>query len=259
MNVLSMPGSVLLLGQVDAGAADSAVAIQSVWDFIVKGGPMMIPIVACSLIAAAVTAERLLSLRRQSVIPPDFLPGLKKQLGDGNGGGNRQKALAYCTNHKAPVAAVFAAGIKRLDESVEVLERHIQEAGERLVMSLRKYLRILSVIASISPLMGLLGTIFGMIKAFQTVATSAEALGKTEKLATGIYEAMITTAGGLLVCIPVVICYNYISARIERLVVDIDQMTVDFVEQYAGNGNGAAATGNLNPDADSEMSVGEAA
>ena len=260
MTLPSIPIGLLTLGQADAGgAAAAAVEIQSVWDFVVKGGPMMIPIAACSLVAAAVVTERLLSLRRSNVIPSGFLSGLQEQLGSGNGNGNRQQALEYCERSKSPVAAVFAAGIKRLDEPVEVVERHIQEAGERLVVSLRKFLRILSTIASISPLMGLLGTIFGMIKAFQTVAVSGQALGKTELLAKGIYEAMITTAGGLLVCIPVLVCYNYISARIDRLVLDIDQMTCDFVEEYARGGNAVEANGERDASADADVSVGEAA
>ena len=95
---------------------------------------------------------------------------------------------------------------------------------------------MLSVIASITPLMGLLGTIFGMIRAFQTVAASGEALGKTEMLAGGIYEAMITTAAGLLVAIPVLICYHWISAKIDTLVMDMDQMTQEFIEEFVERG-----------------------
>lgn len=239
MNVMSIPWDQLIMGQADAASAivesASQVRIESIWDFVKKGGPMMIPIVACSLVALAVVAERLISLRRGQIIPPDFLAGLKKAFGQS--GSDRQKALAYCQTDKSPVAEIFAAGIKRLDDPVERLEKHIQDAGERVVIRLRKFLRILSVIASISPLMGLLGTIFGMITAFQTVAASGEALGKTELLAKGIYEAMITTAAGLLVCIPVIICYNFISARIDRLVLEMDQMTVQFVEDFgAPNG-----------------------
>jgi len=101
------------------------------------------------------------------------------------------------------------------------------------VLKLRKYLRVLAVIASIAPLMGLLGTIFGMIQAFQTVAASGSALGRTEMLAMGIYQAMITTAAGLLVAIPVLIAYHWIVAKIERLVMEIDQMTVEFIEAHA--------------------------
>jgi biopolymer transport protein ExbB len=215
-------------------AANAAVAVQSIWDFIEKGGVMMIPIGICSFIALAVFLERTLSLRRSKVIPARFLPGLKKILRDK--GGDREAAVKYCLKNASPVANVFAAGMKKLGAPIEILEKHIQEAGQREVLKLRKYLRALSVIASITPLMGLLGTIFGMIQAFQTVATSADALGKTEMLASGIYQAMITTAAGLVVAIPVLIMYHWVSSKIDRLVMDIDAMTVEFIEEFAEGG-----------------------
>ncbi len=225
----------ILLGQAAdaAGGGDStaSVEVRSVWDFVVKGGPMMIPIGLCSLVALTVIIERLLSLRRRSIIPPGFLPGLTRLLG--NGADDKDEALEYCRTNGSPVANVFAAGIKKLGEPVEVVEKHIQEAGQREVLSLRRYLRVLSVIASTAPLMGILGTTFGMIRAFQTVATSSEALGKAELLAKGIYEAMITTAAGLLVTIPVLFAYHWLLSKIDGLVSEMDQMTVEFVEQYA--------------------------
>lgn len=232
MNAMIMGISRLTLAQADAAPAAEAVEIQSIWDFVTKGGPMMIPIGIASLVALAVIVERFVSLRRRKVIPPGFLPSLRSALNDGSGNANR--ALEFCKTNGSPVANVFAAGIKRLHEPVALLEKHIGDAGEREVFKLRKNVRVLSVIASVAPLLGLLGTIFGMITAFQTVAMSAEALGKTELLAKGIYEAMITTAAGLSVAIPALIGHHWISAKIERLVTEIDQMTVDFVEEFAG-------------------------
>lgn len=212
-------------------ASPDAVQVQSVWDFVIKGGPMMIPIGLCSLVALAVIIERVVSLRRRTVIPPDFVDGLKHILN--NGDNDREEVIGYCRKNDSPIARVFAAGIKRLGMSVELVEKYIQEAGQREVLKLRRYLRVLSVIASIAPLMGLLGTIFGMITAFQTVAMSAESLGKAELLAKGIYQAMITTAAGLMVAIPVLIAYHWICAKVDRLVTEMDQMTIDFVEEYA--------------------------
>ena len=208
----------------------SAMSVQSVWDFVVKGGPVMYPIAACSLVGLAVLVERLIVLRRRNVIPPAFLAGLKKALVQS--GRERRAGLDYCRKHPSPVARVFAAGIKKLGASPETIEKHISEAGEREVLKLRKNLRLLSVIAAVSPLLGLLGTIFGMIEAFATVASSGEALGKTEMLAGGIYEAMITTAAGLIVAIPALVFYHWLSAKIERLVMDIDHMTVEFIEEF---------------------------
>jgi biopolymer transport protein ExbB len=221
-------------------AEASAMQVQSVWDFIVKGGPMMVPIAICSLIGLAVLTERLLTLRRSKVIPPDFMPGLHDVLEKHPG--DQKKALAYCDNDQSPLARVFAAGVKRLGAPLEVLEKQIQEAGQREVLKLRRFVRALSVIAAITPLMGLLGTIFGMIKAFQTVAMSADSLGRAELLAEGIYEAMITTAAGLTVAIPVLIGYHWISSTIERLVMEIDLMTVDFLDKHAPDHAPAAKT-----------------
>jgi biopolymer transport protein ExbB len=199
---------------------------------------MMIPIGLCSLVAVTVIVERFISLRRANVIPAAFLPGLRTVLKAKPG--DKDVAIAYCRKSKSPVASVFAAGLKKLNGSPELMEKHIQEAGEREVVKLRKNVRSLSVIASVSPLMGLLGTIFGMITAFQTVAVSGEALGKTEMLAEGIYQAMITTAAGLAVAIPVLICYHWISAKIDKLVSDIDYMTVEFMDEVADGKLGAA-------------------
>lgn len=209
----------------DGGTA----SITSVWDFCVKGGPVMIPIGICSLVALTVVIERSVSLARRRIIPADFLSGLHAVM---RGRADVPAAIDYCRRSGAPVANVFLAALRRMDEPVETLERHVQEAGEREVMRMRKYMRVLSVVASVSTLLGLLGTIFGMITAFQTVAASGEALGKTELLAKGIYEALITTAAGLIVAIPVMIAYHAIAARIDRLVMEIDQMSVEFVEEF---------------------------
>ncbi len=209
--------------------------VQNIMDFVQKGGIMMIPIGLCSLIAVSVIIERLISLRRKSIIPPSFLPGLRKVMSDKPG--DAAAALGYCRRSSSVIATVLGAGIRKIDRrSAEAVEKSIEEAGERAVLKMRKYLRVLAVIASVTPLMGLLGTIIGMIMAFQTVAMSGEALGKTEMLAGGIYQAMISTAAGLTVAIPVLICYHWISAKIERLVADIDQMSVDFVDDFGDGG-----------------------
>lgn len=211
-----------------AAPLSDAASVQSVFDYVDKGGVMMIPIGIASLIMLAVAIERLISLRRKRIIPPGFMDGLKKELGDSQR--EAERALAYCEKNKSPIASICAAGLKKLGRAPEVIERAVQDAGEWEVFKLRKNVRILSVVAAIAPLMGLVGTIFGMIKAFQTVATSAEALGKTELLAEGIYEAMVTTAAGLVVAIPALIFYHWISAKIEKLVAEMDRVCIALLE-----------------------------
>lgn len=237
-------------GSSDASTA-SSMAVTSIWDFIVKGGFMMAPIGVCSLVALTVFIERLVTLRRRRVIPPNFVSGLQDTLnGDAE---DREKAMKYCERDGSPLANIFMAGIKRLGTSIEHLEKQIQEAGEREVLKLQKYLRVLAVVAAIAPLMGLLGTIFGMINAFQTVAVSGDALGKTEMLAAGIYQALITTAAGLLLTIPALIAYHFISAKIDRLVAEMDLLVSDFLDDYHVEASGAiAATALTKPDADAE-------
>lgn len=219
------------LSQTASAPAQPAIPKLSVWALIMKGGPVMVPIGLCSLIALAVIVERIVSLRRSKIIPAAFLPGIKGLLS--NGDFDRTATLDYCRAHDSPIARIFAVGVRRLGEPIELLEKHVEEAGQREVLKLRRYLRMLAAIASISTLLGLLGTILGLIEAFQTVAASGEALGKTELLAGGIYEAMVTTAAGLCVAIPVIVAHQALCARVERLVTEMDETTLEFVESYA--------------------------
>lgn len=213
-----------------AGATPALVESPSIFDLAVKGGIVMIPIGLCSLVMLAIVAERAIQLRRRNVIPPGFLGGLRGVLRDPER--DRAAALEYCRTRGGPAGRVFGVAVRRLGEPEESLERHINEAGQREVPLLRKRLRVLSVIASVSTLLGLLGTIFGMIKAFQTVAASAEALGRTELLARGIYEAMITTAAGLIVSIPAVVAYHWLAAKADGLVDQLDRVAAEFVEEF---------------------------
>lgn len=202
--------------------------ISSILELAFKGGVVMIPIAICSLVAAALTIERLVSLRRGRVIPPGFVDGAATALEQGP-----QRALEICRAAPSPIARVFEAALRRWDRPLEQVEKHVAEAGAREAVGLRKHLRGLAVIAAVTPLLGLLGTIFGMINAFRTVAASADALGRTELLAGGIYEAMVTTAAGLIVAIPTLLVYHALAARIERLVLDMDGACIDLVERHA--------------------------
>ncbi len=215
-----------LIAQETAGDGAST----SLFELARKGGPMMTPIGICSLVALGVVFERLVMLRRANVIPSGFMKGLKKSLSEN--GGEREAVLAYCNKSKSPIGRICAAGLNRPGRTIETIEKRITEAGEHEILGLRKYLRALAVIASISPLLGLTGTIFGMIRAFQTVAFSGEALGKTEQLAEGIYEAMVTTAAGLLVAIPALIFYNLLVSKIDRLVAEMDHVSIEFAEEF---------------------------
>lgn len=200
----------------------------SVFELATKGGIMMIPIVLCSLVVVAVVLERLAVLRLPRVVPPGF----EKKLHAAMQAGGPSDAKEVCKKSNSPAARVIAAGLDKLGHAHEIVEKHLTAQGEHELFLLRKRLRMLTVIAAIAPLLGLTGTIFGMIRAFQTVAMSGESLGKAELLAGGIYEAMITTAAGLLVAIPTIIFYHWLTSRVDIIARELDRVAVDFVERY---------------------------
>ncbi len=203
-------------------------APETVFGLAIKGGIMMIPIVLCSLVVVAVVLERLSVLRDRRVIPPGFSGGLHEAMRQGP-----DRGRSYCETSASPIGRVIAAGIGKLGYGHQFVEKSLASAGEHELALLRKRLRMLTVVAAVAPLLGLTGTIFGMIRAFQTVAVSGDSLGKAELLAGGIYEAMITTAAGLLVAMPTVVFYHYLAARVDRIARLMDRIAVGFVDRYA--------------------------
>ncbi len=184
----------------------------------------MIPIALCSLVAMAIITERLIVLRRGRVIPRGFLSSLQQMAGD------HPRALAHARDNGSPIANILTVALHRAGEPIERYEKHVEEAGQREVLGLRHHMRVLSVLPQVSTMLGLLGTIFGMIKTFQAVALTSEALGKTEMLAEGIFEAWTCTAAGLLVAIPVLIAYHYLLGKIDSLVGELDRAVLEWTE-----------------------------
>ena len=211
--------------------ASAPPSLGSVFALAVKGGIMMIPIGVCSLLVVAIVVERSAVLRRGRVVPPAFVEGLKTAAEPG-GPAAADAARSLCEEADHPASRVIAAGLAKLGHTAEVVEKHIAAAGENEVYAMRTRVRALSVIAALAPLLGLTGTIFGMIRAFATVAESGDNLGRAELLAGGIYEAMITTAAGLLVAMPTIVFYHWLSGRIERLTRELDALAVWFVERF---------------------------
>jgi len=212
----------LILAQTTQPApATQMTFLQLLW----KGGIFMIPIALCSLAAVALILERMIALRRKLIIPPGFLDGLAKV-----GLADRQAAMEYCRRSKAPVGRVIAVGLRKLPHGEEAVEQAIEDAGANEVAKLRKNLRALYSIATISPLLGLLGTVWGMIQSFQVA--SAKGLGKAELLAGGIYEALVTTLAGLMVAIPVLVFYYHFLSRIDRIVSEMNDVSERFLEEH---------------------------
>jgi biopolymer transport protein ExbB len=201
-------------------AGGAALHVQSVWDFVLKGGWMMAPIGACSLVALALLAERLIALRRGTIVPGGLAEQVAQALEKGEEGVD--EALRACDERAGPLSRLARLAIARRRDGAEDLERRVLEGAQREIAQMRRGLKALSLVAAVAPLLGLLGTVMGMIRAFQTVAASGEALGRTELLATGIYEALITTAAGLLVAIPTLVFHHVVSTRVERRTADLD-------------------------------------
>ena len=219
--------------------ADEDAERESLFGLIVKGGWVMIPIGICSIIAVAIAVERGISLRVQNVIPPDFLGGLIEAFGRTNE--DVEAGIKYCEERPCPVSNIFRAGISRLKMGGAAMEKAIEDAGAREVYKLKRSLRPLSVIATVAPLLGLLGTVYGMISAFG--AASQQGVGKGDALAVGIYEALVTTAAGLTLAIPVLIVYQMFCSRVDLLVDDIDDQALELLEHTAYNGKQPPADG----------------
>ena len=199
---------------------------KDMWSIVKEGGPLMIPIGLCSFILLAFVFERAVSLRRGRVIPRPFVKRFLKQLREGEL--DRQRALALCQDSRSPVAEVFAGAVRKWGRPAVEVEQAIIDSGERVTNGLRRYLRVINGVATVTPLLGLLGTVVGMIRAFNNIAT-ADALGRPELLAKGISEALLTTAAGLTVAIPALIFYLFFVSRVDRLIIDIDAMGQEVV------------------------------
>jgi biopolymer transport protein ExbB len=190
------------------------------FEIIKDGGPMMYPLFLCSFITLVFVFERAISLRRGRVIPRPFVKRLLHQVREGIV--DREGALELCEESGSPVATVFAAAARKWGRPSVELEQTIIDAGDRVAGSLRRYVRLFNAVATISPLMGLLGTVFGMIRLFAAIS-SADAMGRTELLASGISEALLTTASGLVIAIPAVCFYVLFASKVERLLLEIDE------------------------------------
>lgn len=213
----------LLIAQAATPAASAAPRIESAWDFVVKGGPTMMFIVLCSLVTLAVVVERFIVLQRRRIAPPDLLTRLEALSGD------RVRSLELCRTDGSPLANILAAAIDVRGERPEIVEKAIEGAGRRELVRLRARMRLLGALPQVATMLGLLGTIFGMIKTFQAVATSADAIGKTELLARGIFEAWTNTAGGLIVAIPTIVAYHTLMSRMDGIVAMLDRAVTDWM------------------------------
>jgi biopolymer transport protein ExbB len=207
-------------------APQAPIPTRSLFDSLLAGGPLMIPILLASFAMLLIVFERMISLRRRKVVPRLFIERFLLQVREN--ALDRDEALERCENESSHIARVFAAAIRKWGKPAVEVEQAVLDEGERIANVLRRYLRVLNGVSTVSPLLGLLGTVWGMIQAFNVIATSP-AMGRAEMLAGGISVALITTATGLLVAIPAMVFYLYFVGRVDGLVMEIDHYGQEIV------------------------------
>ena len=186
-------------------------------EIVQSGGWLMVPIVLCSVIAAAISGERLWALQRKRVLPDNLLPQTWTRLKNNELDAQKLRDLRTAS----PLGSVFAAGIANARRGRDIMKQAMEEAASQVSHELERYLTALGIIASIAPLLGLLGTVVGMIKVFTELMS--EGAGNANLLAGGISQALITTAAGLSVAIPALMFHRFFLRRVDELVVSIEQ------------------------------------
>jgi len=199
-----------------------------VLELIRAGGFLMWPILACSVISMAIIAERFWSLRESKIVPVNLVANVWQWHKSDQLDAKRIQALRV----NSPLGMILAAGLLNRKHSREIMKESIEEVGRLVAHSLERFLNTLGTISSITPLLGLLGTVIGMIKVF-TVITS-QGIGDPSVLSEGISEALLTTAAGLSVAIPSLMFYRYFRGKVDDLVVTMEQEALKMVEVMHG-------------------------
>lgn len=200
------------------------------WGLIVKGGPVMIPIIMGSIIGWALVLERLWVFRKMSTLNSyEFVQEIFRNIKSRD----IKSAMQLCEeNIKHPIAAVFKVGIERRLLPMDRLEKILEQVGNNQVERLEKFLGVIASVISIEPLLGFLGTITGLIKAFMSWEHAGADI-TVNVLAGGIYEAMITTAAGLIIAIPLYLFYNYLINCIKRISNSLNNHTIQLIELFS--------------------------
>jgi len=209
-------------------ASPAVISSTRFTDLLRRGGVLMIPIGICSLILLVFVLERFISLRRGRIIPGPFVSRMLEQVRSGEL--NRESAITVCERNGSAIANVFKAGFSKWGRPSVEIEQAVLDEGERESNKLRRYLRLINGVATVCPLLGMLGTVLGMIHAFDAIAAAAATQAEPGiTIATGISQALLTTAAGLTVAIPALIAYLFFSGRADRHVMDLDSLGMKVV------------------------------
>lgn len=197
----------------------------NIWSLTVKGGWIMIPIGIMSILAIYIFVERYLTILKAGKDDPNFMNNIRDFIHN-----NRlDSALALCKNNQTPLARMIEKGLTRLGKPLNDINAAIENVGKLEVTRLEKNIAVLATIAGAAPMLGFLGTVTGMVKAFYNMAKAGNNID-IQLLSSGIYEAMVTTVGGLVVGILAYICYNILVARVEKVVFVLEARTTEFMD-----------------------------
>ncbi|MBI5091036.1 MAG: MotA/TolQ/ExbB proton channel family protein [Candidatus Hydrogenedentes bacterium] len=207
-----------------------------VWYIIQQGGPVMWPIMFCSIVVMAISIERFFTLRRAQIDTRDFMDTMRTTLRQ-----NRiQEALDTCEVTKGPISRIVKAGLLKHTRSKADIREAIEDAGRIEVPVLERRLSALATCASVAPLLGLLGTVQGMIVCFAQIRYKQGQVSPGD-LAEGIANALITTAAGLVIAIPALVLYNYFVSRVDNLVLEMEVSSSELVELLTKDRDGYEA------------------
>ena len=194
-------------------------------DLLIQGGYMMIPLYALFILAIYIFVERLITLKKAAKTPQAMVDQVKMMVQ----GGNIQQARMICQGEDTPVANMIGKGLERIGSPLKNIEVAIANVGKIEIYKLEKNLNLLATISGAAPMIGFLGTVAGMIQAFIAIAQE-EGMVSPKLLSSGIYEAMITTAGGLVVGILAYLGYNYLVSQVSKLVHNMEYTTIEFID-----------------------------
>lgn len=211
--------------------------------YMTNGGPVMWPILLCSIVGIAVVIERWLVLHKSQINVNEFLAKLRKSLLVNR---SVRDGIKVCEQYRGPLASIMKAGLLKYGQPKEDVQRTIETAAIHEMSRLEKRLMVLNTVVNAAPLLGFLGTVTGMINSFEALA--AQGLSNPGAVASGISEALITTAAGLIVALPIQIAYNYFTSKINKTVRDIETSTNMLLETF-----GEMERGGVSPDQHSAM------
>jgi biopolymer transport protein ExbB len=194
------------------------------FEIVRAGGWLMLPLMLCSVVAVAIIIERLWILRRRRVLPEDLTVRVWEWAHNRSLNEEHLRALS----ESSPLGVILAAGLTNRHRSREIMKEVIEDTGRQVVHDLERYLNTLGTIAAITPLLGLLGTVIGMVKVFTAITTHG--VGNPAVLAGGISEALLTTAAGLSIAIPALMGYRYLRGRVDSLVVQMEKEAMKLVD-----------------------------